>query len=319
MTTHFKNWNEIPENLATKTALGREGLKPNGNVVGTYFKRSTNKYIDLYDRNEATPKRKMSEKQQIALEKAREKSIQQRTCTRCEYAVQHKNKLENGLCSSCIKNLAEIESFKKQRESCRNEVSNFLRHKNRYLILDTQTTGLNSTDQIIEIAVIDLDGKTLLNTLVKPTILIPDNITMIHGITDEMTKKGRTWFSVYNELCDIVSNKTLLIYNAEFDLSMLSYTCYAHDIPSSSFKAECIMDLYATYIGSRRPHSLENAIGHIIPHESLDRCLALLLLMQQIQKKTAMINHRCFYSHQAFSTSINSTNSKNTSRPSTNS
>lgn len=137
-------------------------------------------------------------------------------------------------------------------------------------------------DEIVEIAVTDLDGKTLLNTLVKPTISIPDNATMIHGITDEMTAKGRTWTDVYSELCSVVGNKTLLIYNAEFDLSMVSYTCFAHDIPSTNFRTQCIMELYATYIGSKRPHSLE-ATDRSISHRALDRCLALLLLMRQIQ------------------------------------
>lgn len=38
-----------------------------------------------------------------------------------------------------------------------------------WLILDTETTGLDSRDRIVEIAVIDLSGVVLLNTLVKPT------------------------------------------------------------------------------------------------------------------------------------------------------
>ncbi|GAB6537144.1 hypothetical protein bcgnr5378_63820 [Bacillus cereus] len=193
MTTHYKKWDEIPEHLATKTALSREGMKPGGDVVGTYFKRSTNKYIDLYDRNEAIPKRKMSEKQQFALEKAREKSIQQRTCTRCEHTVQHKNNLENGLCSTCIKNLAEIQHVEERREGCKNKINYIFNNKSDFLVLDTQTTGLGETDEIVEIAVTDLDGKTFLNTLVRPTVRICNDATMVHGITDKTVEKGQSW------------------------------------------------------------------------------------------------------------------------------
>jgi DNA polymerase-3 subunit epsilon len=282
MTTHYKNWNEIPVHLATKTALSREGLRPNGRVVGTYFKRSTCTYIDLYDRNEAMPKRKMSEKQQLALEKAREKTIQQRTCTRCTHTVQHKNKLKGGLCSSCIKNLAEIQQIEEQRESCKNKINYIFNNKNKFLVLDTQTTGLGENDEIIEIAVTsNLDGKTLLNTLVRPTVPISNDATMIHGITNEIVEKGQPWSDVYKQLCDIVANKILLIYNADFDLSMIQQTCLAHNIDAPNFKSRCMMELYATYIDSERWYSLEEAIEHRMPHKSLDRCFALLLLIQK--------------------------------------
>ncbi|BCC56609.1 3'-5' exonuclease [Bacillus cereus] len=286
MVIHYKNWNEIPKNLATKTELGREGLKPHGQVVATYYKRSARKYIDLYNKNEAIPKRKMSEKQQFALEKAREKSIQQRTCTRCEHTVQHKNKLENGLCSTCIKNLAEIQRIEEQRASCAKLINNIFLNKSQYLVLDTQTTGLGENDEIVEIAVTDLDGKTLLNTLIKPTISISNDAIMVHGITDEMVEKGQPWSDVHNQLCTIVADKKILIYNAEFDMSMMRQTCLAHNIEPLNFKSRCIMELYATYMDSERWYSLEEAIEHRIPHRSLDRCFALLLLMRQMQKNS---------------------------------
>ncbi|HFJ9374854.1 TPA: 3'-5' exonuclease [Bacillus nitratireducens] len=197
MVTQYKHWNEIPAHLTTKTALSREGLKPCGHAIGTYYKRSTRKYIDLYDKNEAIPKRRMSEKQQISLENARKKSIQQRTCTRCEHTMQHKNKLENGLCRTCIENLADIQRIEEQRESCKNKINNISNNKNKYVVLDTQTTGLSENDEIVEIAITDLDGKTLLNTLIKPTISISNDATTLHGITNETVAKGQSWSDVY--------------------------------------------------------------------------------------------------------------------------
>ncbi|BCD26913.1 hypothetical protein BC30090_p337 (plasmid) [Bacillus cereus] len=286
MEIHYKNWDEIPEHLATKTALSREGLKPNGNVVGTYYKRSTRKYIELYDKNEAVPKRKMSEKQQLALEKAREKTIQQRTCTRCTHTVQHKDKLKDGLCSSCIKNLAEIQQIEEHRESCKNKINYIFNNKNKFLVLDTQTTGLGETDEIVEIAVTDLDGKTFLNTLVRPTVRICNDATMVHGITDKTVEKGQSWSYVYKQLCDIVANKTLLIYNAKFDMTMLEQTCLAHNIVPITFKSKCLMELYATYMDSEHWYSLEDATEHRTSHRALERCFTLLLLMQQIQKNS---------------------------------
>ncbi|BCC80200.1 MULTISPECIES: 3'-5' exonuclease [Bacillus] len=95
------------------------------------------------------------------------------------------------MCSTCIKNLAEIQRIEEQRECCKNKINYIFNNKSNFLVLDTQTTGLGETDEIVEIAVTDLDGKTLLNTLVKPTVPISDDATMIHGITNKMVEKGQ--------------------------------------------------------------------------------------------------------------------------------
>ena len=54
-------------------------------------------------------------------------------------------------------------------------------------VLDTETTGLSETDEIVEIAIIRLDdGSEVINTLVNPSIPISKEATAIHGITDDM-------------------------------------------------------------------------------------------------------------------------------------
>ena len=55
--------------------------------------------------------------------------------------------------------------------------------------LDTETTGLEKNDEIVEIAVIDKIGNVLINTLIKPRSLIPDSASSIHHITNEMVKE----------------------------------------------------------------------------------------------------------------------------------
>lgn len=42
-----------------------------------------------------------------------------------------------------------------------------------YLIIDTETTGLDNNAEVIEIAIINMHGDVLLNSLVKPTCSIP--------------------------------------------------------------------------------------------------------------------------------------------------
>lgn len=69
------------------------------------------------------------------------------------------------------------------------------------IILDTETTGLDINDQIIEIAVISTNGQVLLDTLVNIACLdhtAQDNV--IHGITDEMLEDAPTFAGIYSEL-----------------------------------------------------------------------------------------------------------------------
>ena len=43
-----------------------------------------------------------------------------------------------------------------------------LNNKHKYVILDTETTGLRENDVLLQIGIIDLDGNILMDTLIKP-------------------------------------------------------------------------------------------------------------------------------------------------------
>lgn len=92
----------------------------------------------------------------------------------------------------------------------------------RPVFLDAETTGLDHTAQIIDIAVIDHDGSVLLNTLIKPTIPIPQGATAIHGITDADVAYSPCFEVAIAMLSDILTpDRHLVIYNAAYDLRVL--------------------------------------------------------------------------------------------------
>ena len=63
----------------------------------------------------------------------------------------------------------------------------FLLTPNKFLILDTETTGLGDRDIIIQVAVIDTLGNELINTNTRsiPTKSISKEATEIHGLTSK--------------------------------------------------------------------------------------------------------------------------------------
>ncbi|ENL4046415.1 3'-5' exonuclease [Serratia marcescens] len=159
------------------------------------------------------------------------------------------------------------------------------------LVLDTETTGLDDKAEIIEIAVIDATGKTLLNTLVRPSKPIPAEATAIHGITDEMVKDAPAWPEVSPQLCSLISGKTIAIYNAEYDLRLLEQTDRIWKVtPKISVTPQivCAMHEYAEFYGQKSDRggykwqkltAAAEQQGVIIegtPHRALSDCLTTL-------------------------------------------
>lgn len=119
------------------------------------------------------------------------------------------------------------------------------------MILDTETTGLESTDVIIEIAIIRLDnGEPLMNTLVKPTVSISEGAMRVHGITEEMVADAPSWKDLHQQFLDVMSKcDTLHIYNSPFDTKMLIQTAEQNGLKleHSDFgkSRHCVMRDYA--------------------------------------------------------------------------
>ncbi len=90
------------------------------------------------------------------------------------------------------------------------------------LFLDTETTGLTDRDEICEIAVVDLAGKVLINSLVKPVKKADWTATAeIHRITPEMIQNSPTFRDLLPELNKILTGRMVLVYNVEFDQGKL--------------------------------------------------------------------------------------------------
>ncbi|AJH16881.1 exonuclease domain-containing protein (plasmid) [Bacillus mycoides] len=279
----YKNWSEVPLELASKTKLSKEGLKPLEAPVAKVYQRSNNRYIELYERSKPEKKRQLSDKQKLALSNGRKLGIEQRTCKQCGHVVKSKSKLRLSLCPSCYEHQVIMNQLKETKLKIKTFINKMFINIDQFVILDTETTGLTLRDQIIDISVINLSGKILLNSLVKPTINIPAEAASIHGITNEMVHGAPSWTAIYKELREVTVGKTLLIYNAEFDLGMIENTCIANNVEFNNFKSTCVMKMYADYVDSKRWISLSDATELTIKHRAAADCFAALELLQQLK------------------------------------
>jgi DNA polymerase-3 subunit epsilon/ATP-dependent DNA helicase DinG len=94
-----------------------------------------------------------------------------------------------------------------------------------YVVLDLETTGLDAyRDAIIEIAAVTFQGSEVVNeftSLVRPRQSIPDYITELTGIDDEMVADAPGLTALRGQLKRILADHVLVGHNIEFDLSFL--------------------------------------------------------------------------------------------------
>ncbi|HDZ40034.1 MAG TPA: 3'-5' exonuclease [Marinobacter sp.] len=119
--------------------------------------------------------------------------------------------------------------------------------------LDTETTSFSSSGQIINLALIDSDGQALINTLIRPTIPIPEKATAIHGIRNDDIVDAPAFSEVLINLAMLTENRIIIVYNAAFDWRMLRQSAGAHQLKSSHIKTDmvCAMRLYTQFFGEK--------------------------------------------------------------------
>lgn len=137
-------------------------------------------------------------------------------------------------------------TFSTSRRDVVNFVQNILQQRPVYL--DTETTGLDKTAEIVEISVIDDDGQCLFESLVKPSQPIPSVATQVHGITNEMIQGMRSWPILWPTIRPYLLGRPVVIYNAEFDLRMMEQSHTRYRLPwREKLNGVCAMQLYSQY------------------------------------------------------------------------
>lgn len=122
----------------------------------------------------------------------------------------------------------------------------------KFLVLDTETTGLHD-GEICQIAIINSDGETLLNTYVKTVEPIPADARRIHGISDEMVRDAPTFKDLVPKIKEILDGQVLVVYNAIYDRKMMHKSAERHNLDKIEWKEiadwHCAMEAYAEHFG----------------------------------------------------------------------
>lgn len=129
------------------------------------------------------------------------------------------------------------------------------KRSDRVVFLDTETTGLEpETARIIEIGVVDWWGTPIVNHLIATDQPIPATITNLTGIRQEdvdpkRSKVALPWPMAWREVIRACRKKSVVIYNADFDVRMIKMMNRRYDTPDVDevINAHCAMLMYSEY------------------------------------------------------------------------
>lgn len=163
--------------------------------------------------------------------------------------------------------------------------------RNDVVILDTETSGLHSDAEIVQIAIIAPDGQVLLDTLVKPVRPIPWDAIAIHHITNEMVADAPTFVMIAPQLRELISGMTVVIFNADFDERLLQQSALAcgwndYDLPIFSADYTDAMEPYSQWVGAWNPR-FSSYTWQKLPggdHSALGDCRATLAVLMRMAR-----------------------------------
>lgn len=174
------------------------------------------------------------------------------------------------------------------------------------VILDTETTGLDSVAEVVEVSVIDAsDGTVLFDSLVKPQRPIPSGAIAIHGIGNHMVADAPQFGDIWPQLAQVLSGRNLLVYNADYDTRLIKQSLKAATGESPVLpvlETFCVMEWYAEFWGdwdyhreSYRWQKLTNAaaqqnidISGLSAHRALADCAITRRLINEVNYQLAL-------------------------------
>ncbi|MBU6430383.1 MAG: 3'-5' exonuclease [Cyanobacteria bacterium REEB65] len=165
-----------------------------------------------------------------------------------------------------------------------------------FVILDTETTGLDDSAEVCQVGILSPTGAVLLDTFVRPTIPIPPDATRIHGITDAMVANWPDFGQVGPKIRALVGDNDLVVYNLAYDRRILAQSAIAARLrwpPICSLaRQHCAMEEYSRFYGQWNDYHQSFRWQRLPPvpgetaHSAIGDCKATLALIRRMAEAT---------------------------------
>ncbi len=157
-----------------------------------------------------------------------------------------------------------------------------------FVVFDSETTGLSSPVDFVEIAVVSPKGEPLFDSLLKPSCRIQPAARAVHGHSAKILAGAPRFLEVYADLLEVLYERRVVVFNVSYDRRVWDEAvrhlgargALAGMLPGW----ECAMRQYARFVGERskggggyRPQKLPGG-----DHTALGDALATLRLIERM-------------------------------------
>ncbi len=158
------------------------------------------------------------------------------------------------------------------------------------LLVDTETTGLGETAEVIEIAAIDTLGNLRLSVLSMPEGRISSGASKVNGLTRRKLESegAKPWPEIHEKVkSELESASVVLAWNAPFDVRMLNQTIERHELSDIQVEIADLLPAYRRFRPDGR-HRLVDAVKREGAkwsgdgHRAEADCRAMLAVLREI-------------------------------------
>lgn len=159
-----------------------------------------------------------------------------------------------------------------------------------YVLLDIETTGLSvQNDEILEIGIVEISAGRITEqqSYIIKVDSIPAGIEKLTGIDMQLVSaKGGELSSALEQVFNLIEEKNVLIYNAEFDLGFLKCAAEKTGMSFPYIYVTDVMELSKKHFKNPSNYKLETIAGQLgINNKQEHRAIADCLLMNKVYLK----------------------------------
>lgn len=103
-------------------------------------------------------------------------------------------------------------------------------HLDDFVILDTESTGLSKTAEIVELAVINANGKVLYESTFYPKVEVDTMASKVNGFTRKNLEGSPLFKDEWEKIEKAIDGRSILCHNTPFDKRLIKQTCERYGI-----------------------------------------------------------------------------------------